>query len=81
MWGSGPNPCTVNNLKIDPTTIGAITKGRVCTLLKNDFKGNELNKESASKKPRVSSIDNVTTENLIERHIDSKKISSKLSRL
>ena len=48
---------------------------------KNDFKGNELNKESASKKPRVSSIDNVTTENLIERHIDSKKISSKISRL
>ena len=70
-----------NNLKIDPTTIGAITRGKVWTPLKNFLKGKELNKESANKKPRLNYRVNVTTENFIERHLDSKKTPSKINLL
>ena len=64
-----------------PTTIGAITKGSVCTLLKNAFKGNELSSDNANKKPRVNSIAKVTTANLIDRQTDSIKKLSKTNSL
>ena len=73
MWGSGPKPCTVNSLNIDPTTMGAITSGRVWTPLKKDFKGKELNNDRASKNPRVNSKNKVTNANFIDLQIDSKK--------
>ena len=43
--------------------MGAITSGKVCTLLKKDLKGNELNKDNASKKPMLSSKKSVVMEN------------------
>mgnify|MGYP005716018487 CR=1 FL=1 len=71
----------IKSLKIDPTTIGAITNGSVWTPLKNDFSGKELSNDRARIKPRLSSKNKVTTENFIERHIDAKKTSSKISLL
>ena len=47
--------------------------------MKKDFKGKELSKDKANKNPRLNSKNNVTTANLIERQIELKKTSSKIS--
>ena len=69
----------VYNLNIEPTTIGAITKGKVCTPLKKDLKGKELSRDKANKNPKLNSKNKVTTANLIERHMELKKTSSNIS--
>ena len=46
---------TKNNLNIAPTTMGAITKGKVWTLLKKDFSGKELRSDKAKTNPIESS--------------------------
>ena len=56
-----------------------MTKGKVCTPLKKDFKGKELSKDSANKNPKLNSKNKVTTANLIDRQMELKKTSSNIS--